>query len=102
AALAVVAEAGQDASEGLRAVLEPCPACVVLEAGQRALLARLELALPQDVADHPALACDRVQRKEAGARELVAALVAVEAPEELVAGAGRQSRAAVDHRRCDI
>jgi hypothetical protein len=51
---------------------------------------RLELALEQDVADHPPLAGHRVQRQQAGSRQLVAALVAVEAPEQLVPAADRQ------------
>ena len=61
AALAVVAEAGEDAAERLGAVVEARPAGVVLEAGQRAPLAGLELALEQHVADHPPLAGDRVR-----------------------------------------
>ena len=81
-----------DAPERLGAVLEHRAAGVVLEAGQRAPLAGLELALEQDVADHPPLAGDRVQRQQPDARQLVAALVAVEAPEELVAAADRERR----------
>jgi hypothetical protein len=68
---------------------------VVLEAGQRAPHPRLELALEQDVADHPSLAGDRVQGQKARAWQLVAALVAVEASEKLVAAADRESRRAV-------
>ena len=64
AALAVVAEAGEHAPERLGAVLEHRAAGVVLEAGQRARLAGLELALEQDVADHPPLAGDGVQRQQ--------------------------------------
>ena len=70
--LAVVAESGDDAAERLGARVEERAARVVLEAGQRAPLAGLELALEQDVADHPPLAGDRVQRKQADARQLVA------------------------------
>src|SRR5690348_14471941 len=62
AALAVVSEACQHAPERLRAVLEHGAARVVLEARERAPLAGLELALEQDVADHPALAGNGVQR----------------------------------------
>ena len=60
-------------------------------------LCRVELALEQDVADHPALAGDRVERQDAGARELRAVAVAVEAAEQLVAAADGEHRgAAVD------
>src|SRR3954470_23775795 len=89
ATLPVVAEAGQHAAERLGAVLEDRPARVVLEAGERAPLARLERALEQDVADHPALAGDRVQRQQAHTGQLVAALVAVDVPEELISAADR-------------
>ena len=73
AALAVVAEAGHDAAERLGTLVEQRAARVVLEAGERAPLAGLELALEQDVADHPPLAGDRVQREQADARQLGAA-----------------------------
>ena len=66
---AVVAEAGDHAPERLGARVEDRPAGVVLEARERACLA-VELALEQDVADHPALAGDRLEREDAGAREL--------------------------------
>src|SRR5207244_1993318 len=52
-ALAVVPEARDDAAEGRRARVEAGPAGVVLEARERPLVAGLELALEEDVADHP-------------------------------------------------
>src|SRR4029078_3073515 len=63
AALAVAGEARHHAPERLGALLEHRAAGVVLEAGQRARLAGLELAFEQDVADHPPLARDRVERE---------------------------------------
>ena len=54
---------------------------MVLEAGERPPLTRLELALQQHVADHPPLAGDRVQREEPDPGKLLAAPVAVEVPE---------------------
>ena len=65
AALAVVAEAREDASERLGAGIEARAAGVILESGERSLLAGHELALEQDVADHPSLACDGLEREEA-------------------------------------
>ena len=65
AALAVVAEARDHAPERLGALVEERAAGVVLEAGQRAPLAGLELALEQDVADHAPLAGDGLQRERA-------------------------------------
>src|SRR5262249_45092811 len=85
AALTVVAEAGYDAPKRFRARIEDRPAGVVLESGQRLLRGRLELALEQNVADHAPGAGDRVERQEADARQLLAALVAIEAAEQLVA-----------------
>ena len=73
---------------------------MVLEAGDRPPLAGHELALEQDVADHPPLARDRLVREEADARAArVAVAVEIAAAEELVAAAdGEQRRAAVDRR----
>src|SRR5215208_4665465 len=62
AAVAVVAEPCDDAAERLRADVEMRTAGVVLEARERALHARLELALEQAVADHPRVAGDGVER----------------------------------------
>src|SRR5262249_59316947 len=73
AALAVVAETGDDAPEGLRAGVEPRPARVVLEPGERSHDPGLELALEQHVADHARVARDGLQREEADAREVGAA-----------------------------
>ena len=56
AALAIVPEACDDPSERLRARFEDRAAGVVLEAGERPFDAGFQLALEQDVADHPALA----------------------------------------------
>ena len=72
---------------------------MVLEAGQRPPVARVELALEQDVADHAPLAGDRLEREEPDAGQLDAGQVAVEAAEQLVAAAdGEQGRAAGDGR----
>jgi hypothetical protein len=65
---------------------------VVLEARERPANTRLELALEQAVADHPALTSDRVQRKEGRAGQLSTTPAAVETPEELVSAAHRQQR----------
>src|ERR687887_2239994 len=108
-ALTIVAEAGDHAAKGLGSFSEVRPAGVVLEAGQRAALAGLELALEQDVADHAPLSRDRMERKEADSGQLVAALVSVEAPEQLVtaadgekrgAGADRGSQCLAMRRKC--
>src|SRR5262249_56889334 len=66
-AFPVVAEAGQHAAERLGAGIETCSSGMVLEAGERPLLPGLELALDQDVADHPPLACDGLEGEEADA-----------------------------------
>src|SRR5207245_1071868 len=56
-----------------------------------------ELAREQHVADHAALAGDRLVRKEPGAFEQHTVTTSVAAPEQLVAAAdGEQGRAAVD------
>src|SRR5437879_518936 len=52
-ALAVVAEAGDDPAERLRARIELRAPRVVLEAGERPAQPGLQLALEQNVADHP-------------------------------------------------
>ena len=98
AALAVVAEAGDDAAERLGAGVEQRAARVVLEAGQRPPLARLQLALEQDVADHPPRPGDRVEREERRRPgSSVAATSRYDAPEQLVAAAdGEHRRAARD------
>ena len=78
AALAVVAEAGQNAAERLGARVQVRPPGVVLEAGQGL---PGPLALEQDVSDHPPLAGEGMEREEAAPRQLRAAAVAVEASE---------------------
>ena len=92
AAGTVVAEAGEHAPERLGAFVEVRAARVVLEARQRTRLARLELALEQHVPDHAALPGNRVEGQEPSPGQLVAALVAIGAPEELVAAADGQRR----------
>ena len=62
AALAVVPEAGDHATEGLGAWVELGAARMVLEARERVDRARVELAPEQDVADHPALAGHGLER----------------------------------------
>src|SRR5207342_3263535 len=89
-AQAVVSEPGHDAAEGLRLLVEHRPAGVVLEARENLSPPGHELALEQDVADHPPLARNRVEGEEADARQLVALAVAVEAAEELVTAADRE------------
>ena len=99
-ALAVVPEAGDDASERLGAGVETRAAGVVLEAGERLPLTRLELALEEHVADHPLVSGDRLEREEADARHVLAVEALVAAAEQLVAAAhGEQRGAAVDRRR---
>ena len=99
AALAVVAEPEDHAAERLRAGIEQRAAGVVLEAGDRPPLARLELGVEQHVSDHPPVARHGLERQHAGARHLVALMAAIAAPEQLVAAAhGEQRRAAGDDR----
>ena len=99
AALAVVPEAREHAPERLGAGIEVRAAGVVLEAGERPPLARLELALEQHVADHPLLAGDGLEREQSDARHVLAVEAAIAAAEQLVAAAdGEQRGAAVDDR----
>ena len=93
AALAVVPESGDHTSERLGALVEDGAPGVVLEPGERPVLAR-KGALEQDIADHPPLARVGLQREHAGAREVAAVAVAVEAAEELVAAADGERRGA--------
>jgi hypothetical protein len=72
---------------------------MVLEAGERPLDTRLQLALEQAVADHPRVSRDGVEREDAGPRLLRAADVAVEGSEELVAAADRENGGPVGDRR---
>ena len=79
---------GHDAAERLGARVQQRPAGVVLEAGHRAPLARIELALEQHVADHPPLPGDGDEREDARARQLLAGH-----------GRGSRGRAAGSRRR---
>src|SRR5205807_365561 len=72
AALPVVAEPGEDASERLGTGVEPRASRVVLEPGERAPLAGLELALEQHVADHAALSRDCLEREQPDAGHVLA------------------------------
>src|SRR5262245_5694258 len=101
AALAVVAEAGEDATEWRCLRVEPRDSRMVLEAGDGAPVSRHEVALDQTVADHAPFAGHGVEREQAGAGLLVAAAVAIEAPQELVAAAHRQRGGSRGDRRLD-
>jgi len=93
----VVTEAGQYAPERLSAFVEVRAARVVLEARERTRLARLELALEQHVSDHAVFSGNRLQGQEPSPGQLVAVLVAIRAPEELIAAAnGKGSGSARD------
>ena len=94
AALAVVAESGDDAAKWLRARIQARPSSVILEARERAAHAGLELALEQDVADHARVARDCVEGEEADPGEVGTMGVTVGAPEELVPAADREQRGA--------
>ena len=62
-------------------------------------LARLELALEENVADHPLLSGDGLEREKADARHVLAVEAAVAAAEQLVSAAdGEQRGTAVDRR----
>src|SRR2546425_5655222 len=95
--LSVVAEPGHDAAQRLGAGVEDRPPGVVLEAGERPLRAGLELAFEQDVADHPPGPGNGVEWQQADSGLLLAALVAVEASQQLIPTAhGEKGRAAVE------
>ena len=97
AALPVVSEPRHDAAERLGAGVEPRAAGVVFEPRQRAPHAGLELALEQDVTDHPRLARHGLQREEPDAGQLDAVEVPIGASEQLVAAAdGKQCGTACD------
>src|SRR5262249_34515907 len=96
AALAIVPETGDDASERLGTLVEHRPPGMVLEPPERLLLAR-ERALEQPVADHPPVARVGLQREPRRAREVAPVAVPVEPAEQLVAAAdGERSGAAGD------
>src|SRR5262249_34184150 len=62
AALAVVPEAGEDATERLGSRIEARATRVVLEAGERPSFARLELTLEEHITDHALFASDGLER----------------------------------------
>src|SRR5436190_16728240 len=94
AACAVVSKTRDDTAERLGAVVENRAAGVVLESGERAPGPR---ALEEDVADHPPLACERLEWEQPDARQLAACPIPVRPPEQLVAAANGENRcAAVD------
>src|SRR6266550_3667116 len=99
AALAVVAEPGNDAAEWLCFRIQACPSRVILEARKRAADTGLELALEQNVADHAPVAGDRVEGEEADPGQVSTVKVAVGAAEELVATADREQCGAARNRR---
>ena len=94
ATLAVVSEPRHDPAEWRRAGIEPRPARVVLESRKRPPVVGIELALEQDVADHPAVTGDCLEREQAHAGHVLAVEAAVAAPEELVAAADGEHRSA--------
>src|SRR5689334_20943646 len=99
AVAAVVAVAVEHAAERAHALAEPGAAGVVLEPDDRHGLARTQLAVDRDVADHarrPRLG-DEVD--QARAADLVALVAAVVVPEHLVAAAHRQHPGAVGDGR---
>ena len=61
---------------------------------QASAAARSNVALEQDVADHPPLAGDGVERQHAGAGQVAAVAVAVKPAEQLVAAADGEHRGA--------
>lgn len=96
--LAVIPEPVHDATERFGAWIEQRAAHVILEARQRLALSSIELALEQDVADHPPAACDRLVRKETRARHEHTVATAIPAPEKLIAAANGQQGGACGHR----
>jgi len=97
AALPVVPEPGHHATERGRTEVEARPPRMVLEAGKRPPQARLELALEQDIADHPPLARHRLVWEQTHTGQLLAGHIAVGAAEQLVPAADREhGRARLD------
>jgi len=80
------------AAERLGTRVEQCSSSVVLEPGEQVPLARVELALEEDVPDHSGVTGDRLVREECGSGEEGAVSRPVTAPEELVAAADGQHR----------
>src|SRR5688500_1393699 len=98
AGLAVVPEAGHDPAERLGTGIEARAAGVVLEPGKRVALPWLELALEQDVSDHPPFARDRLVREEPDPGEFDPVQVEVTATEQLIAPADGENRRSVPGR----
>ena len=63
---------------------------VVFKSGECPPFPGLELAVEQDVADHPSLSSNRPQVEDPGARKLGSGTVEIRAPQELVAAANGQ------------
>ena len=99
--LPVVPEPGDHAAEWHRTRVEECPSGVVLEAGERAPVPRLELALEQDIADHAPLARHRLVGEETRPGRKRRRTGPVAAAEELVAAAHGEQRGAAGHRLPD-
>ncbi len=74
---------------------------MVLETRDGPALAGHQLAVEQDVADHPPLACNGLVRKQADPGERLALLVDIPTTEKLVAAADSQQRCAGVHRLLD-
>src|SRR6476646_301531 len=90
ATLSVVAEPGHDASEGLGAWIENRPPGVILEAGKGSFRPGLKLAFEQDVADHATRPGNGVEWQQPDSGLLSAALIAIEASQQLIATAHRE------------
>jgi hypothetical protein len=87
--LTVVPEPGENTAEWLGAGIEARSSGVVLEAGHGPTLSRHELAVEQDVADHPPFARHGVVGEEADTGERLTVPVDIAATEELVPAADR-------------
>ena len=101
AGLAVVPEPVEHTAQWLRAFVEKRPSGVVLEAGDGPAPAGDELALEQDVADHPRRARHGLVGEEADAGHERPVAPDVPPPEQLVAAAHRKQRGAVGDRLAD-
>ncbi len=91
-----------DAAERLGAGVEQRPPGVVLEPRQQAHVSGLELALEQDVADHPRFARDRLMGKNPGPRHERPVAAAIAATEKLVATADGEERSSAGDGRSDL
>src|SRR6266849_4135729 len=94
AALTVVAEAGDHAAERLGPGVEAGTADVILEPGEGATHARLELAFDEDVADHAPLAGHGLERQQTSPRHVLTVEAAIAAAEQLVAATDCEERRA--------